>query len=172
MATKIITSKFYACGIPAIALSPTIDIWQLNPTNPLLATHVVTAGLMVATPVNGWYRYDFTSYDPSATYVMTADGGTTLSIADRYKDAANESYEEDIAFEVWEEATAAHLIPATTGFILTFIRKMLTNRNRIDDTSNTLTIYDDDKITPLIVFNLKDFGGLPSITPIAERTPS
>lgn len=171
MAKKIITSKFYLCGVPATGLSPTIDIWQLDPLNPLLATEVVTAGAMVPTPQPGWYRYDFLTYDPSQTYTMTADGGPTLPIADRYKDAANESYEEDIAYEVWEEASASHVTPATMGFLVTFIRKMLTNRNRIDETLNTLTIYDDDKVTPLIVFNLKDQFGTPSTNPIAERTP-
>jgi len=171
MATKIVTAKFYKCGIAQPGLVPSIDIWQLDPGNPSLATHVVVSAAMTETPVPGWYRYDFTTYDPSLTYVMTADGGPSLPISDRYKDAANESYEEDIAFEVWEEPTGSHLNPATTGFILTFIRKMLTNRNRIDDVTNTLTIYNDDKITPLIVFNLKDFSGTPSINPIAERTP-
>lgn len=45
------------------------------------------------------------------------------------------------------------------------------NRTRVDQTAKTLTIYDDDTLTPIKVFNLKDFAGIGSITEIAERMP-
>ena len=45
------------------------------------------------------------------------------------------------------------------------------NRTRVDNVAKTLTIYDDDTLTPIKVFNLKDFTGAPSITEIAERMP-
>jgi len=51
------------------------------------------------------------------------------------------------------------------------ILKYNTNRTRIDESAKTLTIYDDDDVTPIRVFNLKDFNGLASITQIAERMP-
>lgn len=50
-------------------------------------------------------------------------------------------------------------------------RKHLTNRDRIDETANTLTRYDDDKTTPLVVFDLKDGAGSASSDPIFEKDP-
>lgn len=38
---------------------------------------------------DGFYKYDFTSYDPTISYVIFIDGGTTLSKYDRYKVIAN-----------------------------------------------------------------------------------
>lgn len=51
------------------------------------------------------------------------------------------------------------------------ILKYNSNRTRIDESAKTLTVYDDDNITPIKVFNLKDFNGLSSIAQIAERMP-
>lgn len=72
-------------------------------------------------------------------------------------------------------------ILADTGTIITTLQtcidlvnnilKYNTNRTRIDESAKTLTIYDDDDVTPIRVFNLKDFNGLASITQIAERMP-
>lgn len=55
--------------------------------------------------------------------------------------------------------------------IVNEILKYSANRTKIDQSAKTLTIYDDDSITPLKVFNLKDFNGIGSITEIAERMP-
>lgn len=54
---------------------------------------------------------------------------------------------------------------------LTALLKYQTNRTKIDATTSTLTIYDNDKITPLHVFYLKDSTGALSTTQIVERTP-
>jgi hypothetical protein len=53
----------------------------------------------------------------------------------------------------------------------TLARKHLTNRDKIDTTANTLTRYDDDGTTPLVVFDLKDGDGDASSTQIYEKTP-
>lgn len=169
MVTKVLSAFFTNNGVPQTGLLPTIDIWQII-VSPYSSPQIITAAPLVEVG-GGWYVYLFTSYTFDFNYLFTIDGTAVLTGSDRYKFGGNESYEEDISFEVWEEPTASHLTPATTGFILTFIRKMLTNRNRIDETLNTLTIYDDNKITPLLVFDLKDQGGAPSTNPIAERTP-
>jgi len=191
MANKIITARFTQCGSPALGLTPTINIWELDPINPLVYTQVVTNGPLTEL-FPGWYRYDFTTYDYAKNYIFTIDGGATLPPSERYQYGGNESYEEDIAFQVWEENLLAHLTINSAGLtlsqikadtttiiinevailaLLTYVRKLLSNRNRIDQVANTLILYDDDAITPLLVFDLKDFGGLPSINPIAERDP-
>lgn len=55
--------------------------------------------------------------------------------------------------------------------IVNTILKYNSNRTRINNNNKTLTVYDDDGVTPLKVFNLKDFNGVASITEIAERVP-
>ncbi len=55
--------------------------------------------------------------------------------------------------------------------IVNEILKYSANRTKIDKITKTMTIYDDDGITPLRVFDLKDFNAIASITEIAERDP-
>jgi hypothetical protein len=51
------------------------------------------------------------------------------------------------------------------------ILKYHKNRTLIDENAFTLTVYDDDNVTPIKVFNLKDEAGLASIVSIFERIP-
>jgi len=60
---------------------------------------------------------------------------------------------------------------ATAVSLTTTLLKYQRNRTRVDTTAKTLTIYDDDDLTPITVFDLKDTAGSPSITTIAERVP-
>lgn len=55
--------------------------------------------------------------------------------------------------------------------ILTALLKYEKNRTQINQTEKTMTVFDDDGVTVLQVFDLKDFTGQPSITTVAERTP-
>lgn len=187
MATKIIAVNFTNNGVPALGLSPTIDIWELSPDS-----LVVNNGALVEV-AQGWYRYNFVTYDYTKTYVFTIDGGVTLTQpCDRYKIGGNESFVEDISYQVWEESGAAHLTLGTTGYIVNQIKADTTNiiisvaaattliqtllkyernRTRIDPIAKTLTVYDDDCITPLQVFDLLDTTGTPSVTEVCERKP-
>lgn len=45
------------------------------------------------------------------------------------------------------------------------------NRTRIDKTAKTLTVYDDDGVTPIRIFNLLDGLGAPSVEEVCERDP-
>lgn len=51
------------------------------------------------------------------------------------------------------------------------IRKIETNRWRIDTGANTLTFFDDDGTTPLFVFDLLDAAAAPSTGDVFERDP-
>ena len=51
------------------------------------------------------------------------------------------------------------------------VEKMLTNRMKITESTNTLTIYNDDGITPFKTFNLKNKAGESSSTNVYERVP-
>lgn len=59
---------------------------------------------------------------------------------------------------------------AATDLINTLI-KYDTNRTMVDQTEMTMTVFDDDGVTPLKVFDLRNFAGAPSVTEIAERVP-
>ena len=48
---------------------------------------------------------------------------------------------------------------------------MAAGRTRIDPTSKTLTVYDEDCTTILRVFNLYDSTGTPSVVDVCERKP-
>lgn len=45
------------------------------------------------------------------------------------------------------------------------------NRWKLDSAANTFTVYEDDGTTPLIVFDMSDSGGSPSVNRIFERDP-
>ena len=49
------------------------------------------------------------------------------------------------------------------------IKKVETGRWRI--VSNQMIFYDDDEVTPILTFDLKDQAGLPSMTDVFERDP-
>lgn len=51
------------------------------------------------------------------------------------------------------------------------IRKVETGRWKIDEVTDQMTFYDDDGVTPLLVFDLKNIGGLPDHVNIFERDP-
>ncbi len=85
----------------------------------------------------------------------------------------------DIADQVWNEAIADHAIAGSTAKILdtiddnvAFVKKAEGNRWRIDTSAKTLTIYDDDGVTPIKVFNLKDETGTASTDRVFERVPA
>ena len=123
---------------------------------------------------------------------FTIDGGALLNACERYKISGNESYVEDIAPAVWEETATNHVAAGTTGLLLSQINanvasiliseaamtvllntlvKYERNRTKIDTNAATLTIYDDDCVTPLTVFDLRDFNGMPSVQEVCERVP-
>jgi hypothetical protein len=192
MANKIITVHYTSSGLPLLGLSPTIDIYELDATNPGTNTQVVVAGSTVEIG-SGWYRYDFSTYSPSKNYVFNFDGGPSISGCDRFKYGGNESYVEDIAPAVWNEQAIEHTIDGTTGMVLNQIKadttsiiltevQLLTlintqlkyerNRTKIDVANAQMIIYDDDCTTVLTTFDLRDFNGMPSVESVCERIPT
>ena len=140
---------------------------------------------------NGIYRYNYTSYDFTKKYSFLSYGGT-LSLDQPYQFGGKESYQDEIAYQNWEEAAASHLIAGTMGYLmnqisadtssikidlttaLSIINTLLDhaeNRTRIDKINKQLIVYDDAGVTPIKTFDLKDGDGNPSITEIVERDP-
>ena len=67
-----------------------------------------------------------------------------------------------------------NLTTEKVGDIFTFTETLIkfqANRTVLDKTAFTLTIYDNDGVTPIRVFDLREFGVGPSITEITERLP-
>lgn len=139
-------------------------------------------------------------YDPLKTYTFRADGGPTLPTGERYQVARLDPSENldanTVADAVWDVSRADHLIPGSTGEALSQIKadtadaldklyldadsvlevvqlllKMEAGRTKINPLQNTLTVYDEDCVTPLRVFKLYDSTGAESVTDVCERKP-
>lgn len=74
-----------------------------------------------------------------------------------------------VADSVWDELASDHSIAGSFGEAITVAKKILRNRQRVDRTTRTLTIYDDDGTTPLFVFDLRDAAGGTNITPDSDQ---
>ena len=75
-----------------------------------------------------------------------------------------------VAYAVWKEPLAQHTtISGSAAYALDVVRKIETNRWKIE--SNQFKIYDDDGISILYTFNLKDSGGSPTEDEPKERDP-
>ncbi len=85
-----ILAFFTKYGEPATGLTPTIRIREIP-----AGTLVVTDDLMTEVG-DGFYNYDFTSYDSNKDYSIRSDGGVTLPESERYVYAGNENYIQDI----------------------------------------------------------------------------
>jgi len=190
----ILSSFWTTTGAPTNGLSPTIDIWQVTGTT---STPVVTAAPML--PVgDGFYQYDFSTYNDTQDYVFTSNAHTT-TVDSQYQFGAtppgtlNTNTLSTVANIVWDEIASGHTTPGTFGEVVQQIKadttsislsvisinaivsallQMETGRTRIDTNANTLTVYDTTCTTPMIVFNLRDSFGNPSVTDVCERSPS
>jgi len=79
-----IFSFFTDNGSPKTGLTPTIEIRRAD-------TGAVIVNWATMTEVGtGWYKYDFTSIDETLEYLITCDGGTSLTTAERYTFAGTE----------------------------------------------------------------------------------
>jgi hypothetical protein len=196
----IINSYFSISGVPATTLTPTISVWEVNSTPSITYTLVVDSDPVLGNNNDGFYSYDFTGYNAAKNYLIRVDGGSQLSPNERYSIATAEaatdtgSYTiQDIVDGVWNEPATNHISSGTMGAyqnethadvqqlridvttatsLVGTLLKYETNRTKIDKNAMTLTIYDDDGITALKVFDLKDSLGNPSITEVCERVPT
>lgn len=191
----LITSFFTNNSVPQTGLTPLLRIWEVTPSSQTL---IVNNDPMVEVG-DGFYKYDFIAYDVTKDYVFRADGGGSQPIGERYQFGAtqaaiiNNNQISNIAAEVWDVDANNHLLAGSTGERLALIKADTTtinvnvsvinslvqlllkyerNRTKIDTVAKTLTVYDDDCVTPLQVFNLRDSTGAPSVTDVCERSPT
>jgi hypothetical protein len=57
---------------------------------------------------------------------------------------------------VWNKQNSSHLIDGTTGKNLSDVRKLASNRVSISPDNAVTTIFDDDGVTPLLIFDHVD----------------
>ena len=103
---------FTNSGVPATGLSPTVRIRDIS-DNSLLVTDAAASEIG-----DGWYKYNFTTYDSREEYAIRFDGGATLENTDRYTSGTNDSFIDDIVNGVWDSELADHTIPGTYGYEL------------------------------------------------------
>lgn len=142
----LLTTFFTDSGAPATGLSPTIRIRNAN-TGSLLITDAAMSEIG-----DGFYSYDFTSYDRALNYAIRADGGGSLDDGERYSYFGNDTYHTDIAAEVW--ATTVSGYSTTFGEAVALIRQIEIGKWEIS--SSILTFYDEDGVTPIVSFTLND----------------
>lgn len=88
----------------------------------------------------------------AASYLTVTDGtgGGTVEAP-----TANEN-----AAAVWDRASAAHTDPTTMGGMLRILGMLARNKTVTDPTAGTITVYDDDGVTPLFTAPLwEDVAG-------------
>lgn len=170
----LITTFVTTSGVPATGLSVTIRIWLVEAG---LNTLVVTDAAMSEVG-DGFYKYNFTTMDPLESYVYRSDSGVAQAITERYAIGASNLSPEEISDTVWDEAIADHAAVGSTGESLSTVQSIVEvllkfekNRTLIDPIAKTLTIYDDDEVTPIHIFTLRDSTGTPSIAEVCERDP-
>lgn len=141
-----ITAYFENDGGPVEGLFPFIKIREVADGS------LVASGTM-AELQDGWYKYEFEEYDITKDYYMLADA-LTLQKDYRYVEGATGEY-----------GVTSNNIYIMNNYIdcrTILMRKLFTNRLELEDgdTDNWI-LYDDDSITPLLVFNARDKGGYP-----------
>ncbi len=175
--TKVISSLFTSGGTPALGLFPTIRIREVDSGGDSL---VVTDAAMTEVG-DGFYKYDFTIYDPTKEYLFRTNGGVTLPASERYQKASNRHGGQ----EMWSVNTAGNNLSgsfgeavndininaATAVTVLDILLKYESNRTKVDPIAKTLTIYDDDGTSILQVFNLFDDDGSLNAECVYERVP-
>lgn len=175
--TKVISSLFTSGGTPILGLSPTIRIWEVDSGGDSL---VVTNAAMTEVG-DGFYKYNFTTYDPTKEYLFRTDGGATLPASERYQKASNRHGGQ----ETWSVDIAGNNLSGSFGkavndininvniaiTVLDILLKYESNRTKVDPVANTLTIYDDDGVSILQVFDLFNDNGTPSSECVYERRP-
>lgn len=173
---------------PALGLSPTLEVWEVNEASNIQ----VISGASMSEIGDGFYKYVFLGYDTSKDYTIRADGGAILSVNERYSVAGVTEFLSTIREGVFDAQAADYTAAGTVGLkineiaadttqlrldvtdmttLVELLVKFERNRTRIDKAAKTLTVYDDDKTTPLHVFQLKDGTGALSTDEVCERDP-
>jgi hypothetical protein len=161
----LITAFFIDRGVPKTGLSPLVSIWESD------GNFAVKEESMIER-AGGFYDYDFVGHNKDKNYTIRADGGSSLSLADRYKFNSNEVE----LGEVWDKQYSEHIKVGSFGEAfnavqtdMEFVKHIEGGRWKIDTVLNQMIFYEADNITEVARFNLKDESGDPAHENIFER---
>ncbi len=129
---QLIVANFTDSGVPKTGLSPLIDIFKVSDNTLLIDDAAMTE------IGGGWYKYNFTTYDPDIDIVFICDGTATLGNSDRYVFGGNDDPQ-----QVGTKTIKTHKI----------------QKNRWLRNGTQWIFYDDDGTTELFKFDLKDKNG-------------
>ena len=121
---------------------------------------------------NGWKLKSRTA--PVSATIIKVSGGNLITddASNFFKVQTNIHYDRSASTAPAAIGLSAVLTTLTSlQTDITFIRKLKENRRKLDNVANTLTFYDDDQITPILVLDVTDFTGTPSVDPQAEVVP-
>jgi len=132
-------------GMPETGLSPLIKVINVE------TDAVIVNNAAMSETGDGFYKYDFSAYDPEVDYAIICDS-VTLSGVGRYTYASSGEYN-----------NVLNSIESTVGLIdirTILLKKIQTNKLELSDgdTDNWI-LYDDDNITPLLTFSVTDKDG-------------
>ena len=146
---------------------------------------------------DGFYKYAFDAvngYNPEKCYLFRVDGGEEQPAGERYQVGEFDKSDnvDAIVDAIYDEPRLDHQVIGSVGeainqdranlnqlaldltdveHLVSLLLKFETGRTKIDGATSTLVVYDDDCVTPLRTFQLKDSSGAPSTAEVCERLP-
>lgn len=97
IATVQIVVSYTENGLPLASLSPVIKIREVGTGLVVIASDPMT------NIGDGFYRYDFTTFDTDKSYVYVADGGVALADELRFSYGGNDNFIKETAEAVAEQ---------------------------------------------------------------------
>jgi hypothetical protein len=144
-----LTVFFTESSIPKTGLSPTVKIRDVSDNS------VVVNGGALTEVGDGWYKYDFTTFDDTKNYTILFDGGAALPNSERYAASGSTGLtQSNVASAVWDEDLSTHDTLGTAGSYLSIIKQIETGRWKIEN--SVMILYSEDGTTPLYRFRLYD----------------
>lgn len=140
-----IVAYFESSGSPSLHLLPLIRIRYVENGLIIVEDYMEEVG-------NGFYRFEFTTYDITKDYTILVDGGSLLASSDRFLEGATGEY--------GSMSNNISILVDNIDCRVTLMKKMATNRlEMVDGNSNNWILYDDDNITQLFSFDASDVTG-------------
>jgi hypothetical protein len=138
----------------------TANTWHIGDVYKVyqVAQCTISGGNLVAVDANG------ASINP-----VTPTAFTQIAVANSSSATLQTLDGATIAEAVWDEPMVGHTTAGTAGEILWLLQQIAAGRLHI--TSNQMIYYAADGVTPVLIFDLKDEEGNPSMTNVFERTP-
>jgi len=149
----------------------------VQPEGTSIVTNVVSSLVnTVSTSGNSFALQDVVDGVWNAIVANYANGGSSGALLQAINATAQSTKVDTTAIVATTNATQIAVggldTKITTAIdLVNTLLKYQRNRTKVDQNAYTLTVYDDNGITPLRVFDLRNFAGMPSLTEVAERIP-